>query len=366
MSKQSTEQLDSANRKVEAAQLELWRLSERANEINKKLLEHRAGVLSMSLRNLESKLSAGGDEPGYNAVLRSTQLSPTSSETSYSSSRTKFDGAHLFAGHENAVPPLSPRKPPSTAEYTFLEERLKDVTAKLQAANEAQSDARREVAMLKVELQGMETSFTLELQSAEEKVASMKSEAERAVMLERQLQELMAERGEWEMEREQKQREIEGLERRLEESQMRSREDDGTEQRVTELEMAMDNLNTMMHSHGLNLPDNSPITRRVSYLGTHLNDVQTRLAAYERQREEWEVVRHRLEEDVRVGFDKRELLSRELEDARKEREDYREKVHLLETRLRVRFVMNNVSMTVAELFPGTGDCQRGAHEGGLL
>lgn len=55
VSKQTSEQLDTANRKLEAAQKELWRMSERAGEVQRKLLEHRAGVLSHSVRALERK-----------------------------------------------------------------------------------------------------------------------------------------------------------------------------------------------------------------------------------------------------------------------------------------------------------------------
>ena len=55
VSKRTSEQLEAANRKVENVQKDLWRLSERTNEVSKKLLEHRAGVLSFQLRSLETK-----------------------------------------------------------------------------------------------------------------------------------------------------------------------------------------------------------------------------------------------------------------------------------------------------------------------
>ncbi|EJD01560.1 uncharacterized protein FOMMEDRAFT_126587 [Fomitiporia mediterranea MF3/22] len=334
VSKQSTEQLEVANRKVESAQKELWQLSERTNEINKKLLEHRAGVLSFALRSLETKVAGGNEDSGYTMSLRSTQMSPTSSEISYSSSKTKFDGAHLFAGHENALPPLSPRKLPSAAEVSILDERVKEANSKLQAATEAQNEARREAAMLKVELEGLETSLALELQSAEEKVATMRSEVQKVGMLESQLRGLTAERESWTKEREEKQYEIDRLEQRLEMMQDKSNEAMGTEQRIVELESALDALQSMMHSHSLNLPNDTPPARRVSYLGTYLEDVQSRLNANLRQREEWEDLRHKLEEDLRVGLDSRESLSRELEEARREREGYQEKNRSLEAQLR--------------------------------
>ena len=56
VNKQSSEQLDNANRKVETTQRELWKVSERVNEVQRKLLEHRASVLSYSLRSLRRRL----------------------------------------------------------------------------------------------------------------------------------------------------------------------------------------------------------------------------------------------------------------------------------------------------------------------
>ena len=61
-SKQSSEQLENANRKVDTTQKELWRISEKSGEVNRRLLEHRAGVLSYSVRSLEKQL-AGPDAP---------------------------------------------------------------------------------------------------------------------------------------------------------------------------------------------------------------------------------------------------------------------------------------------------------------
>ena len=339
MAKQAAEKLEIANRKVEAAQTELWGLLVRSNEISKKLLEHRAGVLSVSLKSLEAKSAGDYEDSGYGSSLRNTQMSPTSSETSYSSSRTKFEGAHLFAGHENAVMPLSPRKPPSAAEHAFLEERLKDTTAKLQTATNAQTEARREAAMLRVELQGLETSLVLELQSAEDKIASMKSEVERVASLEQQVQELSESQQAWNREREGMQSEINGLRRDLEVMAQRSGEFVGAGQRAAELESALDALQTMMHSHSIHPPMDVSPAQRVAYLDTYLADVRTRLDAHQEQQDEWRELRHKLEEDVRTSLDKRELLSRELEGTRKEREEIREKIQLLEARIKVSCAM---------------------------
>ena len=99
ISRQSTTALETAERKVDAAQTELWRVQERAANVNRRLLEHRAGVLAMALAAAER---AQADEEHENG---SGPLSPTSSVGSPALA-PKFDGAHLFAGHAGAVVPF--------------------------------------------------------------------------------------------------------------------------------------------------------------------------------------------------------------------------------------------------------------------
>ena len=103
------DQLDAASKKVDSTQKELYRISERYNEIQRKLLEHRAGVLSRSVKSLERKTTtvttAGttADDTtttsGSSTPNRSSQMSPitASSVTSVqtaASSKGRFDGAH--------------------------------------------------------------------------------------------------------------------------------------------------------------------------------------------------------------------------------------------------------------------------------
>ena len=95
----------------------------------------------------------------------------------------------------------------------------------------------------------------------------------------------------------------------------------------------------MMHSHNVHPPMDVSPAQRVAYLDTYLADVRTRLDAHQEQQDEWRELRHKLEEDVRTSLDKRELLSRELEGTRKEREEIREKVQLLEARIKVSCAM---------------------------
>ncbi|TDL29674.1 hypothetical protein BD410DRAFT_798205 [Rickenella mellea] len=219
MSKQTSEQLDVANRKIEAAQKEFWRLSERANEIQRRLLEHRAGVLSASVQTLEAKVSGETDESGFTTPFKNSDMSPTSSITSASiSSRAKFSGPHLFAGHAGATPPSS-RKPLSAPEVAVLEEKLKEVTGKLESSTKIQAEMRRELSALKLEKGQVETSLGTELQTMNETLATMKSKIRGFDDLQGQLETLLEEKSEWQRERRElddKRRQVEMLERRLE------------------------------------------------------------------------------------------------------------------------------------------------------
>ena len=48
--------------------------------------------------------------------------------------------------------------------------------------------------------------------------------------------------------------------------------------------------------------------------------MHTKLEMHARSESEWDVLRRRLEDDVKSGLDKRETLTRELEDARRGRD----------------------------------------------
>ncbi|CAI2180059.1 6003_t:CDS:2 [Funneliformis geosporum] len=57
LSRQATDHLATANRKVDQVATELWKLTQRAGEVQRKLLQHMAGVLSIGIRKLEEKSS---------------------------------------------------------------------------------------------------------------------------------------------------------------------------------------------------------------------------------------------------------------------------------------------------------------------
>lgn len=103
ISRQSSSALEIAERKVAAAQTELWRLQERAANIDRRLLEHRAGVLGAALA--EAERAQAKEHNNFNPDTDSGFRSPLSSASSLAVTTPKFDGAHFFAGHEDAIVP---------------------------------------------------------------------------------------------------------------------------------------------------------------------------------------------------------------------------------------------------------------------
>lgn len=395
VSKQTTEHLDAANRKVEQAQKDLWSVSERTNEIQRKLLEHRAGVLSYSVRSLEKKAAPDGDSStsGYSSPSRSAQMSPTSSSVTSmttASSRGRFE--HFFAGHSDAVTPTTPRLPPTIAEVTALEEKLKAATATLEAATAKQGEMARELSLLRLEKEQIETSLGMDLQAAEETIATLEQSAGRADDVDVRVQELEAERELWLQDQEeldQRRREVDTLERRLEvlEEQSveaadmenafaREREElqgalaarertleesqrqladirnqwdaeraswlaekaalqDGAQSKA-QLADSTDALRDLMHTHGILLASRDPsLLGLVQSVALHMEDMRAKAEAHVRAADEWAAVRTKLELDIRAGLDKREALFGELEEARKARDEAKAQVRELELQLRV-------------------------------
>jgi hypothetical protein len=103
ISRQSSSALEIAERKVAAAQTELWRLQERVANVDRRLLEHRAGVLGAALAGAER-----AQAKEHNISIPDTDSgfrSPLSSASSLAVTTPRFDGAHFFAGHEGAIVP---------------------------------------------------------------------------------------------------------------------------------------------------------------------------------------------------------------------------------------------------------------------
>ncbi|KAG5648765.1 hypothetical protein DXG03_000113 [Asterophora parasitica] len=205
-SKQTDEQLEAANKRVDAAQRDLWRVAERAHEVHRRLLEHRAGVLSYSVRSMEKKIGGNtngtSEDSGYDS---SNLMSPTtSSMTGFSSSsrKARFDGLHLFAGHADTIVPrrqLSPEA--AAAEITLLEEKLKAATESLTAAGKKQVEMTRELSLLRLEKDEVETLMGMDLQNAEEKIKALEREVPRLEEMDLEVRELREEKVAWEEEK---------------------------------------------------------------------------------------------------------------------------------------------------------------------
>ncbi len=141
ISRQSSSALEIAERKVAAAQTELWRLQERAANVGRRLLEHRAGVLSAVLTEAERAQAKGLN---YSAVTDTdiSFRSPVSSVSSVAGTTAKFDGAHFFAGHKGAIVPGKQSRGADPVQDSgsagsggaSQQQELEELTAKLAAA----------------------------------------------------------------------------------------------------------------------------------------------------------------------------------------------------------------------------------------
>ena len=395
LSKQTSEQVDAGNRKVDIATKELSRLLERASDVDRKLMEHRAGVLSFSVRNLETKISPGNvnsettDESTSISGSRITSQawsSPTSSITSMST-RAKFDGAHLFAGHaDSIIPGPSSRKVANPAQIAALEEKLKAAEEAVEEAEAKSAEFEKQIKMLQLEKSDVEATLNLDLETADETISKLEREMsemesifrdkemwsqERRTLeediqsriviieqLEKRVQELLAggtrsdnsqkalllkddeisqlrddaerERAAWERRWSQLEQE------KQEEVQQIQGEFRNLQAKVEELDASHDAISSVMRVHNVpTSPTDTSLQSLVTSLGTHVASLNSKLAESEREKAELEILRRKYEDDVRSGLEIRERLGREVEDARREREESRREVRLLETRVKV-------------------------------
>jgi len=220
VSKQTTEQVDAANSKVESVQKDVWKLSDQVNDAHRRLMEHRASVLSYSLKRLE-KSHHSAQSPMLNGSSfpsgTGSPIDPRSLPV-----HTKFE--HFFAGHSDTVVPQPPKKPPSDKDLTALREKLSAVTRELTQANKHQADLARDLSLLKLEKEQLQTTFEMELQTAEEQTRSFGIELARykgeAEELQRQKEALESTRAELE----ERKGQVEILQQQLEAADQRNGE----------------------------------------------------------------------------------------------------------------------------------------------
>jgi len=393
ISKQTEEQLEAATRRVTAAQTELWRISERSNELSRKLMEHRAGVLSFTVQSMEQRMRASGgtsitgDDSGYGSSNRST-MSPTMSTITSSStvsSKVRFDGPHLFAGHADTIVPrrhVSGEEAP--AEIAALEEKIKAATDALAAAGKKQAEMTRELSVIRLEKQEVEVLMAMDLQSAEETINALEKELPRLEGLDEEVRHLEEEKRVWQEERSRLEEQVARLEdlqaqtggevagtgKLLEESRRIVQEKEEEIRRLTaqwhaerevwqrqkaeaaedqsdalvrlqnemdtlreenaralqqaneEFDEGLAGLGDLMKQHGIVLISRDSSLQGLLYsLGTHLGAIHSKFEVHAKAQSGWEILRRKLEEDIRSGQDKLEVLARDLEDAHRERDE---------------------------------------------
>ena len=204
-------------------------------------MEHRAAVLSFSVRDMEKKMSpsATSYDSGYDSN-RSTILTPARTSitgTSLDSSEPKFEGAHFFAGHSDAIIPKKRLSPEAAAtEIANLETKLKAATESLAAAGKQRLELTRELSLARLEKQEVETMRDFDLQAAQETILALEEELPRLESLDLERQSLLLEKEEWERERsrlEEQSEQVEILRSRI--AELETSGDVGTEKLLVEV-----------------------------------------------------------------------------------------------------------------------------------
>lgn len=337
VSKQTQDQLDAAARRLDAAQADHARVRDRAAEVQRKLLEHRAAVLSAALRRLEDDSSASNS-----THLSIPSMSPATATSATSvSTLSKFDGAHLFAGHVDAAPPVSPRGPVSNAEFEAMQERVRMAEAGAKAAAKKAAELGRDLGLLRLEKAEAETTAALEVQQAEEQVAELKREVAKMGR-----ERARADDEAWDREREELLRDIAERDMQLEELQRRVDASGNREEQVLieeELETARKALRGIVRAQRLNVratvEDGESEQRSVDGSGYSVVNMVAAIAAHVEGLDEGKKVldkaKRELETQLRDEQAAKEKLVRQLAEARQESDDSLRQVQTLEHQLQV-------------------------------
>ncbi|KAH9943146.1 Up-regulated during septation-domain-containing protein [Epithele typhae] len=378
-SQQTSEQVENASRKVDAAQKEVWRISEQAVEVNRRLLEHRAGVLSYSLRSVEKKMAgpdtngdpsaSGGSTPNRNSAMSPTQSSVLSAQSN--ASRSKFDGAHFFAGHSDAIVPFGASRGlgASSAALTALQEQLKTAQDALEVANAQQQKMSRELTSLRSEKSSLASSKDSELRQSEEMIAALERQMGDMQGFGDRVRSLENEKMSWQNDKaelDEKRSEVERLQQQMsllerqggeittvqsdlarERRKLDEKDREIAELKAERVALLADGANkqelhdgvdalqgVMMKYSVSHYSRDSSVIALAASIDQHLEEVQAKLDAQGRTQEEWNAARSKLEVDLRASLDKREALDEQLEAARKERDSAKADNHILEGKVR--------------------------------
>ncbi|KAF8969381.1 hypothetical protein BDZ97DRAFT_1795338, partial [Flammula alnicola] len=300
---------------------------------------------------------------------------------------SRFDGAHLFAGHADAIVPKAKLSPEAAAAaIAALEDKLKTAKDALATASKKQAEMTRELSMMRLEKQEVETVMGMDLQAAEETIAALEKEIPRLEELDAEVQVLREEKDGWERDREELEeqgRKAQTTQARLADLETRNGEAAGgaermlteirdksqreleeknaeirrlkeemegeratweqerqvlEDERMEDLSRLQDEMDRMreegddaIQQTQEELQDSS-LQGLLNAIGMHVETVHAKLETYARAEAEWELTRRKLEDDVRSGLDKREALARELEDARRDRDTARRETLTMESR----------------------------------
>ncbi|RUP44530.1 hypothetical protein BC936DRAFT_149322 [Jimgerdemannia flammicorona] len=96
LAKQANEQLATANRKVDQVATELWKLTQRGSEVQKRLLQHMAGALALGVRKLE-------EEKGRWTAMSPRQLSLHPADSDAAASMKTSDQEEIIAQLESQL-----------------------------------------------------------------------------------------------------------------------------------------------------------------------------------------------------------------------------------------------------------------------
>ncbi|OZJ05688.1 hypothetical protein BZG36_01438 [Bifiguratus adelaidae] len=156
LSKQANEQLANANKKVDQVAADLWHVTQRGSDVQRKLLQHTAAVLSVGVKSLEDQLDAAQE-----ASSRATS-SQRASETDAQSDRLNAKIARLHAEVNESRATIQERD----QEIERLKAQLADNAAHNIAATTEARD--REISDLKSELEQVTTRLDMTLRKQQE------------------------------------------------------------------------------------------------------------------------------------------------------------------------------------------------------
>ena len=251
-----------------------------------------------SLEKQVKKVTSDEDEneSDFSTPNRSTQMSPTPSSitsVSVSTHSKRFDGAHLFAGHADALVPKMPKGPLSTAEAAVLGAKLKTAHEVMQATQKRHTELTRELGMVRLEKEQMETTLGMELRDAEEAIHRLESELPRLEELERELEGLRKEKSKWGRERETLEGRLEVLEeqsgdKRLMEQllarkdsefrELREQMEQQNKRAQSELEESVNGLRMLAATHGIPvISGGTTLSGLTESLTLHFNEVASQL-----------------------------------------------------------------------------------------